>query len=178
MENSWEATDIKYYCNIHRLLFLELSYEQLLNMNTSDFLQSYYFCSTDIVQKHINNGLCTYKVPSCYEARYSDLFKRSIDTMPFSEAINTKLFIKPVSNNKEFDGLVVTNGLAYFYDRGIPIPNSDTLCYVSEIIIVLCEYRLLIGNKILYGKGIMKGEPLPIPQSFIEKVCECSPPPK
>ena len=86
--------------------------------------------------------------------------------MPFSEFIsqqralkNKPRFIKPVGNNKSFEGRVICDESDFSY-RGITAPADSTDVYTCDPVRFLSEVRLLVGNGRVYGVGYMKGRPL------------------
>lgn len=156
LEDSWKADDIKkYYEEV-----CELSQENLYNLDSKLFINSIYFCCTDIVQYHLNKLGIEGIVPDTYDNTFKDLFKRNIEIIEFcklGEYMKSKnvdnIFIKPYLNNKTFDGQIY-----YDNDRFVgQLPNDNDKIYVSEKVIFLSEYRLLIGNNKLYGFGFMQG---------------------
>ena len=157
IEDTWNATDIIQYAIDHNIEYKELSQDALYAMDSNEFLQHVYFCSTDIVQKHLHRN-----IPDCYDSRYSHLFKRTISKSLFKDIKPGNVFIKPQGNNKSFDGTIF-NSYDDFYLTGKTIPEPETPCYVVNVIKLLSEYRLLIGNNKVYGVGYMTGVKLPIP---------------
>jgi hypothetical protein len=141
--------------------------DELLRIPSSKFLESIYFCNTDIVQSHITQHfgkdvICDI-IPDCYEKQYHSLLHRNIQRCKFGDidwtASTNGIFVKPYLNNKEFDGMVIKSPSDYG-ERGYPIPDSEIECYTSDIVKFASEYRLLIGNGKLYGIGNLFGENL------------------
>lgn len=161
LERSWEATDIKEFFSGDNDQVHELSQEDLYKLPSRDFLSGVYFCSTDIVQHHLQKVGLSHLVPVAYESAYQHLLKRQtciclLSQLPILLA-KGPLFVKPYLSNKDFDGRVISS-LEDYTSRGISLPGPGTICYVSEIINIVSEYRLLIGNQgKLYGVGHMRG---------------------
>ena len=194
LEDSWEAIDIIDFCKNKQIECIILSEKELYER--SDFLQCVYFCNTDIVRFHIYNCLLSkeYKsidvknlldmvYPDTYESVYYEYFKRKITKTNMKCLENVLLqdksvFIKPVGNNKRFDGRVVSsvsdieelmsdcdissveNGNCALsthvgFEDKIPLHTFDNIneVYVCNVIELVSESRLLIGNGRLYGYG-------------------------
>ena len=130
------------------------THNYLLNMDSEKFLKNIYFCNTMIVQHHINNLGRNDIIPDTYEDKYKEYFNREIEKMTFGELLdkykNIPKFIKPVNNDKMFDGRIFidTND---FTDFCLDIPPNDMMIYVTDPITILFEARLLIGGNKLYG---------------------------
>merc|ERR1712232_1528861 len=130
-------------------------------------------CSTEIVQRKLREagkGLSS-KVPSTYPEALQKLLRRNIvernlDSVATSEL---PLFVKPVSNDKAFDGKVLRDeddleGLRAEV-RKLAVPSagckagtfadSDMGCqiYSAKVVKFFAEYRLFIGGGRLYGLG-------------------------
>ena len=137
---------------------------------------SIYFCNTDIVQYHLKkkNNLTNEIVPDTYDKSFNKFYLRDIKVVKFKELYNGDFncFIKPYLNDKSFDGQVYYN-----IDKFVgPIPDPETLIYMSNVVTFLCEYRLLIGDNKLYGSGFMQGiyPNVNLPKDFIEKIISCT----
>ena len=160
LEDTWtddgEADDIIEYANKMNIRITVLSPSELYKMSSNEFFSGIYFCNTDIVQYHMNNTNNIHLVPDTYENVYEKYYMRFIEKMTFSEYIKkyngTKRFIKPATNNKDFDGRVITN-IDEFTEYHISMPRSEQLIYTSEPLQILSEIRLLIGDNKLYGHG-------------------------
>ena len=78
LEDSWDADDIK---NHYEKVY-ELSQENLYNLDSKLFINSIYFCCTDIVQYHLNKLGIEGIVPDTYDNTFKD-----------PKNVKTKLFI-------------------------------------------------------------------------------------
>jgi len=150
LEDSWEADDIVRYCQQHQMDCRVMSPADLLALDTTEFMKHVPFCSTDIVRHHLTAS--GRRVPDTYEDVYAAHFHRAINTIPFGD-VKPGSFVKPTTNDKSFDGQV-------FYDSDCflgPLPSAQTLVYNCEAMKIISEYRLLIGERRLYGKGFVSG---------------------
>lgn len=162
LENTWtmdgEADDIITYANNLNIPIKIMSASELHQVDSHQFISSIYFCNTSIVQYHLSRINKMHLVPDTYESIYSKYFCRQIEKISFVEFINKycnnniKRFVKPTSNDKNFDGCVISN-INDFEEHGYSAPNLDQLVYSCEPIEILSEVRLLIGNNKLYGHG-------------------------
>lgn len=93
--------------------------------------------------------------PDTYESTYKEFYCRSIEKVKIENIILTDcIFIKPVKNNKLFDGHVIRTQLEI---DNLKYNYPNLIVYKSDVINIISEYRLLIGNGKLYGSGHMKG---------------------
>ena len=138
------------------------THNYLLNMDSEKFLKNIYFCNTMIVQNHLNKLDKNNIIPDTYEDKYKEYFNREIEKMTFGELLekykNIPKFIKPINNDKMFDGRIFidTND---FTDFCLDIPPNDMMIYVTDPITILFEARLLIGRNKLYGSSMMNTSP-------------------
>ena len=185
LEDRWEAHDIIEFCRNKQIECLVLSEKQLYER--SDFLECVYFCNTDIVRFHLLKLLQHQKelldqiYPDTYESVYSEYFKRKIRKTKMKSLENVLLkdksiFVKPVGNDKSFDGRVVSSvsdiehimsdfeGDSSYkkneFEHQVSYKKNerdvcDDVCdvYVCDVVEFLSENRLLIGNGKLYGYG-------------------------
>lgn len=152
LEDTWLADDIKTYAKDNFLICDELSVEELYNYDSIKFFNCVYFCNTDIVQFHLKNINHLEIVPNTYDNKYDKFYMRSIELIKFKE-VKSGYFIKPLSNDKIFDGQIYEDN-----DKFIgKLPDPETIIYQVNKLTFLCEYRLLIGNKKLYGYGFIQG---------------------
>ena len=167
VEDSWEAEDIVQYCMRDNIECRVLSPKELTELDSNEFMQYVPFCSTDIVRQHLVCAGQTERIPDTYETVYRPYLHREIRKVPFSEVVPGS-FVKPIANDKSFDGQV------YYDDERFlgPLPSAQTEVYTCEAMRVLSEYRLLIGNHRLYGRGYMSGARIDdlLPKSMIEEL--------
>jgi len=153
LEDTWGATDIINYCKDKNIECIVLSESDL--MKREDFFESIYFCSTDIISKKLEEKGRLDLIPDTYDKIYTDFYHRTINKVMFSDIIkeldgHKEIFVKPVTNNKLFDGKVITS-MDDFEMFGETAPSLDTYVYRSDVVEILSEARLLIGNGRLYG---------------------------
>lgn len=153
LEDTWEAEDIKiYFSNFKEYNVIELSVDELFKYDSNEFFKTIYFCNTDIVQFHLNKLNKTNLIPDTYDKIFNKFYLREIKISKFKN-IKSGNFIKPINNNKLFDGQIYIDD-----DKFIgTLPSPESLVYESNKITFLCEYRLLIGNNKLYGFGFIQG---------------------
>jgi len=181
LEDTWleDAQDIIDYCSDLHYEYHIYSVDELYEFDSIKFFapNNVYFCNTDIVQYHLNkvNLWNLTFVPDTYEQIYQQFYKRNIQRRLYGSIDqNTELplFMKPVTNDKIFDGQV-------FYSEDTflgKIPTNDTMVYTTDVLTILSEYRLLIGNSKLYGKGLISGINLDdvLPNKMINEICNCT----
>lgn len=158
LEDSWEADDIIEWVRQrpeHELFVL--NYDELWCYDNEQFLQSAYFCNTDIVQHHLEAMNMQHVVPDTYEiSTFSKQLGRVIEKCKLGD-IDLRLgsrFVKPVLNKKDFDGRVLSS-LDDYEACGLTCPSLDTMVYHCQPFTFICEYRVLIGNNKVYGVGHM-----------------------
>ena len=163
LEDVWnedgEADDIIEYACVNNIELKIKSYADLMKIKSVDFLSEIYFCNTDIVQYHLKNiGVLNVIVPDTYDMKYKYHYYRDIEKILFIDFLNKyngiKRFIKPLENNKLFDGQIISS-IDDFTDYGIKIPDNNSLVYSCKPIKILSEVRLLIGNGKIYGHSHM-----------------------
>lgn len=150
VENNWtdygEADDIIMHCNKNNIKFNIYSKEELLNL--TNFFSYIYFCSTDIVFQNLKEYRCEHLCPDTYEKKFNEFYCRKIEKIKLSDINFTQnIFIKPSENSKLFDGFIATsqkniNDLKYI--------DPNMIVYISEVVNIIAEYRLLLGNGKLY----------------------------
>ena len=119
------------------------------------FFSYIYFCNTSIVLSKLKEYDSDHLCPDTYENIYDEFYCRKIDKIKLKNINFTEnIFIKPVDNSKSFDGFIVTSQKNLDELKYID-PDMDV--YKSEIINIIAEYRLLIGNGKIYGSAHMKG---------------------
>lgn len=152
LEDSWQAQDIVDYCAQNAVQCDIVSADALEKMHSAEFLQCAYFCNTETVQHHLRAVGRADLVPDTYEAAYNQFFCRSFSRSMLKEVDLSKgpRFVKPADNGKLFTGKVVQS-LSDFDD----CPPLDCIVYTTDPILFVAEYRLLIGNGKLYGRGHM-----------------------
>jgi len=158
LEDSWEANDVIQYCAERNMECIVLSPSELIKRD--DFFESVYLCGTDTVRKKLEEIGRTDLIPDTYESVYSDLFYRKIEKVPFGNIVKElelkdgrkEIFVKPIKNDKSFDGKVISSA-DDFEIYGEAKPTNDTIVYTSEVVKFVSEVRLLIGNGKLYGHG-------------------------
>lgn len=163
LEAEWVAEDIKDYCNQNGIRCTVLTHNDIFMLNKSDFLSQPFFCSTDVVQHHLQDT--AYVVPDTYETSFMPLLKRHIDKCKFSDLISRDMnrvrgmpfFVKPIGNNKAFDGIIIksTDDINHYQDFFKIDPLTDV--YVSDVVTFTSEYRLFIGNGKIYARGHQRG---------------------
>lgn len=158
LEDSWEADDVIQYCKDRNIECVVLSPAEILKRD--DFFESVYLCGTDTVRRKLEEKGRLDLIPDTYENIYSEFFHRRINKVLFGNIIKEleskdgrkEIFVKPITNDKSFDGKVISC-IDDFEMYGESKPNEDTIVYTSEVVKFVSEVRLLIGNGKLYGHG-------------------------
>eukprot|EP00768_Dysnectes_brevis_P006310 gnl/Dysnectes_brevis/4915_a6829_803.p1 GENE.gnl/Dysnectes_brevis/4915_a6829_803~~gnl/Dysnectes_brevis/4915_a6829_803.p1 ORF type:complete len:283 (+),score=-16.43 gnl/Dysnectes_brevis/4915_a6829_803:60-908(+) len=176
LEDTWldddciELNDIHLYCTKNKQLIVRvMKRSEIEELNCETFFDKAFFCNTEIVQskmREVGSDLYQRCVPDTYDPRFQELFKRRIRQDEFGRFFSQKIdrnpvFIKPVSNDKLFDGRVVVDPVADFVDYGLSVPDSDTAIYICDPYEFAYELRLFVGNGKLYGQAHMRG-PTPL----------------
>jgi hypothetical protein len=138
--------------------------DELINMPSRQILNGIIFAETSIIQTHIKAEFPPEKakliIPNTYERDFTPFFKREINIITLDTlrdkylANDESRFIKPLGNNKLFDGQVIDD----FADLDKLLSNVSELSpttrvYSSPVIDIQGEIRLLIGAGRLYGRG-------------------------
>lgn len=165
---SWDEDidDLLEWCKASEIVVNEVSEDDLANMDSKEFVKTPAFTNTEVVSKHLVN--LGKKIVDTYEPRFMELFGRKIwkgipDKFP--------VFVKPCTNDKAFDGVVVNSleDLAEHLEKyDLNISDFDEF-YLSEVVKFVEEKRMLIGRGLKYNR-----EPDWIPQEFIDKLLECA----
>ncbi|XWV24797.1 hypothetical protein QJ856_gp0986 [Tupanvirus deep ocean] len=161
IEDEWNAHDIIEYCQENNLQYRVLSQKEITKLCKFEFFEGPFFCDTKIAQKYLHENGWNDKIPDTYPEIFNKFYKRNIKKIKFNE-LNKQpypFFIKSISNNKQISGTVISNhkeenNLWLINDI---IPYTDMELYVSNVVKFIVEYRLLIGNGKLYGKGYQQG---------------------
>ena len=155
LEEEWSADDIIEYCKKHNIECTVKSQEDINEMDEKTFLSYVFFCNTLIVQKNLVKSGLSHLIPDTYTSKFNTFFNRQIKKVTYHELQNLEypIFIKPVENNKVFDGTVVKcydefKELWKFHQVESP---EMIEYYVSEVVEFESEFRLFIGNGMVYG---------------------------
>lgn len=148
-----ESVDIIEYCNKNNFQYEILSSDELLSRK--DFFSCIYFCDTNIVYEKLLQNKMEHLSNSTYDVRFNDFFGRTIEQKKLVDIVfQDKIFVKPVLNTKLFSGTIIENNTQLEILKN----NFGKIdVYISNIIDIEGEYRLLIGNNKLYGSSHMKG---------------------
>ena len=175
LEDTWEADDIKDECSRVSITCRELSVGDIEEVNAIEFSKSTFMCNTELTQRKLREAGLLNKVPSTYPNSLQNLLKRSVKQriLKTISVSDLPIFIKPVSNDKSFDGRVVQDmpGLASLREEA---GDGECLVWVAEKVCFLVEHRLFVGGGELYGTGRIqgKGDAVP-PESFVREVLAC-----
>lgn len=172
IEDSWneygDADDIIQYCSDNNMQYQILSPEQISGLN--NFFDYVFFCNTEIVLEKLRSTNCENLCPDTYDQTYKEFYNRTIEKVSLADIILTEpIFIKPIDNDKFFDGHVVK--LQSDIDS-LKSVHPNMMVYKSEVISIVAEYRLLIGNGKLYGVGHMKGQKININEEYVKRLVE------
>ncbi len=131
LEDTREANDILKYCNENNIKCKEMTVDELYSVE--NFLNCTYFCNTEIVQHHLKRAQRahgSYLYQKFYTLIYFVLkiFDINIKDLP--------LFIKPITNDKNFTGQVVTN-ISDLSD----IYTSDIVKFETKNYMVVVEWE-------------------------------------
>lgn len=156
LQNTWlefgDADDIMNYCNKNNYNIEILNETQLVQK--PNFFEYIYFCDTCVVYNQLLKNNLLRLCPDTYDYDFYELFKRNIiKVMLYDVKYVEPFFIKPVKNTKIFSGHIVYDKLQL---KSLQSCNNVEV-YISNIINIVGEYRLLIGNNKLYGSSFMKG---------------------
>lgn len=173
LEDTWtseadgDADDVIEYCSSNNITCTIMSPTDIFNLDSNKFFTYIFMCDTLIVKHHLEKLNRADLIPDTYEQIYSELFGREIKKIKFCE-VKVGTFVKPISNDKQFSGQIcyeVRESSSFIGD----VPDKDEVVYNSEIINFLSEYRILVGNGIVYGVGYMTGQTNVRPDDYIIK---------
>lgn len=173
IENEWtkhgDNDIIKYYStpeNQQKYDIKILSRKQLENIPSCQILRGVIFAHTQIIQDHIKSlaqpQIISKLIPNTYDREFIRFFAREIEIITLDTLRDKYLaqddarFIKPLGNNKSFNGQVI-----YDYDdlnqllAENPKLSPTTRVYSAPVIDIQGELRLLIGQGRLYGRGLI-----------------------
>ena len=167
IEKSWfdygEVDDIILYCTKNNIKFDIFPKEELLNL--PQFFSYIYFCSTDIVLQKLKEYNCEYLCPDTYDETFNEFYCRKIEKIRLNDINYTEnIFIKPIENSKLFDGFIAKSQKSI---DDIKYIDPNMIIYKSEIVNIVAEYRLLIGNGKIYGSTKMKGDDI---KDYMDKI--------
>jgi len=175
LEDTWEADDVKNWCASKNISCEELSVDTLEAIDAVAFVNSTYMCNTKLVQEKLQEARLQHKVPSTYPVQLRPLLHRNVEEKLLGDISSSNLpsFIKPVSNDKCFDGRVIEDQdslsrlMEEARDIHCPVWTSDKVSF-------LVEYRLFIGCGNVYGCGRIQGcsDAVP-PASFVNELLAC-----
>lgn len=154
LEDTWEASDIIEECSRLQIACSELTAGAMLNYDSELFVQHTFMCDTAIVQKHLKLLGLENKVPDTYPKELESVLHRQIERRQLREIVEADLplFIKPTSNDKAFDGIVVRDAGGLQRVREEVGETADELeVYAAEKVNFAVEYRLFVGNGTVYG---------------------------
>eukprot|EP00933_Yihiella_yeosuensis_P022913 TRINITY_DN17937_c0_g2_i1.p1 TRINITY_DN17937_c0_g2~~TRINITY_DN17937_c0_g2_i1.p1 ORF type:complete len:308 (+),score=44.27 TRINITY_DN17937_c0_g2_i1:61-984(+) len=179
LEDTWEADDVKEECARLDIPCSELTVEDLEAYDPHKFIfESVYMCDTAIVQQKLKAVSSTYdvnyldKVPSTYpdllrtlmfrkivKSSISDLKEKLLGSKKLceeSEFVKFPIFVKPVSNDKAFDGGVLRceEDLQTLVERDTDSGSENSIeIWLAEVVHFVSEYRLFVGSGKCYGRG-------------------------
>lgn len=170
VQDTWkEDNDIELleYINMNHELII-LSEDELLEIDNVDNYKC-IFCDSDIFQQIFIN---IYKVYQCYPECFSKLYNRNIQVINSNELnrLQKPFFVKPYSNDKLFDGLIVNT------EDEIESIAKNIKVYISSVSNFVNEYRIFIFNKKIYSIVdssnfiLHYSVSMPIPQDFINEI--------
>lgn len=157
------ADDIINYCLINGSKYEILNENDLLLK--TNFFEYIFFCDTNIVYQQLQKNNLTHLCPCTYDKKFNCLFGRNIKEVKLHDVdFDIPIFIKPVMNTKIFSGHIIYDKLQL---DSLKIEFGNTCIYTSNVINIIGEYRLLIGNSKLYGSSYMKGS---YDENYLEKM--------
>ena len=169
IQDTWNEEDdlelLEYVKNNHELIIL--SEEQLLKItNVNDY--DCIFCDSIIFQQIFKN---IYNVYQCYPDCFEKLYNRNIQIINSNELTNLQkpFFVKPYSNDKTFDALIINTDEIKSIEKNIKV-------YISPISNFINEYRIFVSNKeiysIVYSGNFIMDNPVSmiITENFIDEI--------
>jgi hypothetical protein len=184
LEASWEADDIKAECARLGLVCNELSQELLAGLPPAEFVRSTFCCNTAVVQAQLRAAGASSGVPDTYPDELAAFLHRRVKlgTLGDVDAHELPLFVKPQTNDKAFDGVVVHDTAQLQRIRAEVAAEAGPACvdavavFTADVVVFTVEYRLFIGRGRLYGSGIRDGDATlpPPPAAFVNSVVAAS----
>ncbi|CAH6419387.1 ATP-grasp domain [uncultured virus] len=170
-----DADDIVAYCKDHNYECRILPGIEIAELSPDEFFEYIPFCDTRTFQSQLTKIRLDYLIPDTYSPEFQKFYRRNICKTTSTELANIAYpyFIKSACNNKMIDGMVVRNDedLKDLWIFNQVKPDDNLSVYVCEVVSFVSEYRLLIGNNVLYGCGFQMGnDKQQIPSSFINEI--------
>jgi hypothetical protein len=178
-ENSHiKSEDIMAYCKKKQIKIREMPNKQI-KRNMSIFLDGCVFCGMYDIFAFIKAYGINDIVPDTYPEFFSELYKRNIQKVKYQD-MNTLIFpyfVKSTGNDKSVNGTIVNNiyQLANLICSSFVDITANLELYVAEVVKFSSEYRLLVGNNLVYGVGYQKGKNDIRPDDdFVKKIINLS----
>ncbi|XWV26039.1 hypothetical protein QJ857_gp1041 [Tupanvirus soda lake] len=175
IEDEWNAYDIIEYCKNKNIDYHVMPHEEISKLHNIEFFEGPFFCSTDIIQKYLKKRNLASKIPDTYPGTFDKYFKRNIRKIKYSDLKREPLpfFIKSINNDKKISGTKVMNRTdendIWIINNVVPLPDMEV--YISDIVNFVVEYRLLIGNRKIYGIGYQQGNKnISVDKVFLDEV--------
>lgn len=104
------------------------------------------FADTSVIQEKYG-----FEPPATYPDCFSTLYHRDIRKIKASDflALEKPMFVKPASNNKTFDGLVLNPKNKY--DVAYLQKKTDSYIFACEVVDFVNEYRLFVLENEIHG---------------------------
>lgn len=195
LQVDWDADDIKQYCNSKGYKLNILTYDEIRDIESITFFCHVYFCDTELIQYHLKKCSASFIVPDTYEYNSHYYYGREIKKVKRDSIDSFPIFVKPITNDKLFTGFIAKckNDLDIQHllshdsafrillcgtsEKSLEINRSNQeydleYVYTSEIVHFESEYRVFMGNNMIYGMGYQKGNKLVTPDlSFLQNIC-------
>jgi len=153
IQTSWQTDDdglavLNYFKN-NKIAFQILTKDSILKLKPRKIKS--IFADTDVIQTLLSEYLKIKKTIPTYPKCFESLYKREIKALPWKDCSKLKLpyFVKPYTNDKLFEAVVIKNKWDYMYvDDHL---QTNTLVYYSPVVKFLNEFRVFIGNNKIYA---------------------------
>lgn len=155
----WGFSDnIIKYCIDNNIQYLIMNKDDINGRDFNDIL----FCNSEIIYQ-----MKPELYYDTYDSRFKSLFKRDIVRFNLNDIIFTEpFFMKPIKD-KLFDGVIINDENELIKYKTL-YNNSDV--YLCNVINIISEYRILIGNNKIYGIGLIDGLELEIDDFFLNQI--------
>jgi len=205
LEDTWEADDVVEECGRRGVSCRELTVAELEVYDARAFVcESVFMCNTDLVQtklRSLSPGLFAEVVPDTYPHELHELLRRDIARRELGSVQDSELplFVKPVSNDKAFDGRVVAD-VEQLSDLRAEVCDllhgrlgdaseaevAALQVYAAAPVHFQAEFRLFVGGGRMYcgaknesylirRDADVEAKDLAPPEDFMRKVVEACP---
>ena len=157
LQDSWNEEDDRElydYLDSKDIKYQLMSANEISNLFINETINvEVIFCDTKIMKDYIIKNHLWLNIRK-YPEFFNSVYNRKIKKLTLTEVKNKSFpyFVKPIDNDKDFGGMVVTNMLEKIYFKSCVIDKLDNYqLYFSAIVKFVNEFRLFILDNKIYG---------------------------